>query len=667
MIFSDFKKAVSDQFTKMAEADHLFISKIPKDVLWDTYLSSFPEGSNPIYRERTEHDCNCCKQFIRAVGGVLAIKGNKLLSIWDINIGGHYQVVADALSTASKKAGIENIFLHDTQKVGTDSNISLIDGETKVFNHFYQELPKKFVSQDIGVKLGERRADFDVLKRSVEEIDMESANIVLDLILQNSLYRGEEHKKTVLSFIKAKESYTKAKNKTLWLWKTSSSLGFAGRFKNTVIGTLLHDLSTGVELEKAVASFESKVAPANYKRSKAIATKSMIEKAQKDIEALGLTDSLYRRHAHLSDISINNLLYANRDVQKALTNSPFDDLIKEVPVKTPNLDKVEEVKIDDFVSNILPHAEGLSLLVEGRHTSNLVSLIAPENSDAKPLLKWGNNFSWAYRGGVTDSMKERVKALGGKVDGVLRFSIQWNEELEDRLCDLDAHCRTPHGGHIYFGAKFDRMTKGVLDVDITSPGNGIAVENITWAKEPMEGEYSFWVKNYSTHLCKKGFTAELEYKGEVYTFDYPHTIGGKRDVNVVKISIVDGQLKILESIAATRGGRGYKEWDVNTNTFVKVKAICKSPNHWDDKEEGNKHYFFLLDGCKNPEPINGLYNEFLDGKLTPHRKTLEMLSNKLLVEPSEDQLSGVGFSTTQRNSILCKVEGSFNRVVKVVF
>lgn len=82
-----------------------------------------------------------------------------------------------------------------------------------------------------------------------------------------------------------------------------------------------------------------------------------------------------------------------------------------------------------------------------------------------------------------------------------------------------------------------------------------------------------------------------------------------------------------------------------------------SPNFWDDKSIGNKHFFFMLDGCKNPDSVRGFYNEFLMQDLYPHRKTFEVLSAKMRCEPSDDQLSGLGFSSTQRNKLSVRVDG----------
>lgn len=30
-----------------------------------------------------------------------------------------------------------------------------------------------------------------------------------------------------------------------------------------------------------------------------------------------------------------------------------------------------------------------------------------------------------------------------------------------------------------------------------------------------------------------------------------------------------------------------------------------SPNYWDDQSIGNKHYFFMLEGCRSSEKLEG--------------------------------------------------------------
>ena len=91
-----------------------------------------------------------------------------------------------------------------------------------------------------------------------------------------------------------------------------------------------------------------------------------------------------------------------------------------------------------------------------------------------------------------------------------------------------------------------------------------------------------------------------------------------------------------------------------------------SPNQWDGREIGNKHFFFMLDGCLNDGTARGFFNEFLGESLAPHRKVLEMVGARMKTDTSDRQLSGLGFSSTRRDSLLCRVEGSFRRTVKVL-
>lgn len=48
------------------------------------YLASFPPGTNPIYKTNTEHDCTCCKNWIRNLGNVVAIVDGRMETMWDI-------------------------------------------------------------------------------------------------------------------------------------------------------------------------------------------------------------------------------------------------------------------------------------------------------------------------------------------------------------------------------------------------------------------------------------------------------------------------------------------------------------------------------------------------------------------------------------------------------
>lgn len=669
--FSQFKGAVQKQFNKMKETG-LFVVDLDKDYLWDFYLDSFPEGTNNIYRERREYDCNCCKQFIKAVGGLVTVKDNTLVSIWDIQVGGYYQIVADKLSELTKASVIKDHFLYFQKTVGTDRNFADEGGNVKEWEHFYLSLPNQYVVTNgtIATQLGDKRSNKEVLMRSLEELSSGSAEIVLELIEQGSLYRGEEHKRTVQTLIKLKRQYDKleASEKDNFCWVTSAEMGGASKIRNTVIGTLLQDLSEGKELDAAVTSFEVKVAPTNYKRPKALVTKGMIEQAQKQVKELGIDASLPRRYAVAGDVTINNVIFADRSTKPLMdggVDDVFGEMLQEIPDNITNLDKVEEVSIQEFIQNIVPKAQSIEMMVENKHTNNFMSLIAPVNPSAPNILKWGNNFSWAYNGEVTDSMKERVKAAGGSVSGDLRFSIQWNGDGQENLSDLDAHCYCPDGKTIYFSEPYHR-SGGNLDIDIQYP-QGVAVENITFPSriDMKNGTYVFYVHQYAKRGGRDGFQAQIEFDGQIFEYEFPTNPVDDSKTHVAEVTLKNGQFSIDHKMESTVSSK--EVWGINTQKFQKVNMIMNSPNHWDGEETGNKHWFFILEGCKNDDKARGFFNEYLREDLTKHRKVFEVLGSKMKAPESEEQLSGLGFSSTQRNQVVFKVVGSFSRMIKVNF
>lgn len=665
MDFGIFKVAVAKQFNQM-KTHELFRTQVDKDRLWETYLSSFPEGSNPMFRERTEHDCSCCRQFIRTIGDAVAIIDGELVSIWDCTVDDpNYQVVANTLSAFVKSKPIENIFLHTERTAGTDKSFEQTEDGARTWEHFFVNLPNTLVVKgiDLGTKLSESRALHDVLYRSLTELTDDSIDTVLELIAQNSLYRGEEHKFAVESFRKLKRELKGDTDTFAWLKSREVPVSVA-KIRNTSIGTLLVDLSEGVELETAVKSFESKVAPINYKRPTALVTKAMVNEAKATIEELGLTSALERRYAKVTDISINDILFADRAAKQSITGDIFEEIASKATGRKPkNLDKVEEVSIEKFISDILPNANTVELMVDNGHIGNLVSLVAPVDPTAASLFKWNNGFSWSYNGDVADSIKERVKKAGGNVTGDLCCRLAWYNRD-----DLDLHMVEPGGREIFYGNR-QSPSGGQLDVDMNVSGETRdPVENIYYGNRMTmrEGTYRLFVHNYTKReTTNVGFEVEVDCLGIVHRFVYEKPVRGGERVIVVEFeySHKDG-LKIIKSLPNTQASK--EVWGVTTGNFHKVDLMMFSPNHWSGAI-GNKHYFFMLNGCINDGSARGFYNEFLKEDLSPHRKVFEIVGSKIKTKESAEQLSGLGFSSTQRNSILCRVNGKFTRIIKILF
>lgn len=673
--FGEIKAAVAQQFQRMS-GHELFRTAVEKDALWDTYIGSFPPGSNPIVRVRTEHDCSCCRQFIRAIGNVVAIIDGELVSIWDIDTNNPaYQAVSGAMSRLVKGAPIDNRFLHTERTAGTDRNFEdALDG-VKTWEHFFVNIPhrndRNFVCAgvEIGPRLSESRALHDVLLRSLVELTMDAVDMVLELIGQNSLYRGEEHKHAVTAFRAAKIEFAKledADERDHFAWTKSIELpASVAKIRNTSIGTLLVDLSEGRDLEGAVKSFEAMVAPANYKRPTALVTAAMVAKAKETVEALGLTSALDRRYATLSDITVNNVLFADRSARKAMKGGVFDDIV--VAAKPQSFDKVEEVPIERFLADILPKVESIELMVENRHTSNLVSLIAPADPTAARMFKWDNGFSWSYAGDFADSVKERVKKAGGNVSGDLCCRLAWSN-----FDDLDFHMKEPGAYEIYYANKRMRSPSGgELDVDMNAAVGRTRepVENIFYrvASQMREGTYRLFVHQFSKREATDvGFEAEIDFKGTLYRFAYEKPLRNDEIVVVAEFRYTHAKgLEIITSLPATMASK--KLWNIDTETFQRVNVAMLSPNHWDGHGVGNRHYFFMLDGCQNDGTARGFYNEFLRSDLDQHRKVFEIVGAKMRAENSANQLSGLGFSSTQRNHVIARVKGAFTRAVRIAF
>lgn len=722
--FHKLKHAVERQFDKLARHD-MFRTEVDKDQLWENYLASFPPGTNPMFRERTEHDCSCCRQFIKQIGNTVAIIDGEVVSVWDIQVDEPaYQAVVDSMSRLVKSQKIVNIFLYPEKNAGTDKNYE--QGETRVmtWEHFHVNIPwgrnqgKNYYrpKANIPTELSDARATHDVFLRGLTELTQDSIDTVLDLISQNSLYRGNEYRENLKAFDKLKRKVDKLNFRRvdeadystlhclcgasfkwqgvddglevwkaehtphltaaqdLFVWENLDKVGGSvSRIRNTAIGTLLIDLSRiekGEEKELdfvgAVKKFETSImAPSNYKRPTALVTQKMIDAAKKTVEELGLTDALERRYAHLPDIKAPDIIFADHSAKKVI-KGVFDDLpLKSVIPK--NLDKVETVSIEKFIKDIVPQVDSIEVFFDNKYVNNLVSLIAPAHKDSKPLFKWNNEFSWSYNGDFADSIKERVKKAGGNVTSDLCCRLAWYN-----YDDKDLHMKEAGGFEIYYGQKRSPFTNGQLDVDMNvSPTTREPVENIFYGNrhKMTEGTYELFVNQFNyRESIDVGFEVEIDYLGDIRRFAYEKPLRQKENVTVAKFKYTHAKgIEIIESLSESSSSKTV--WGLKTQDFHKVNVLMLSPNYWHGTIEaegiGNKHYFFMLADCVNDGQARGFFNEFLRSDLDKHRKVIEMVGAKMKTGESKDQLSGLGFSDTKRAEILVRVKGTFIRMLRV--
>jgi hypothetical protein len=643
-MFTIFGNAVHTRYNELA-ANELYVTDV--DNLFEQYLAAFPPGTNPIHKTRTEYDCQCCKQFIKRLGVLVAIQDNRTVSIWDnLDVPEPYKTVADYLSQVVRVAKIKTVFRSKEPRYGLEYNY----GENNVrHDHFYGEVKPRHFSKEPDTQRGEEEAIFQVCQRGLQQIRHSDLVEVLGLIDENQLYRGAEHKPAIRGFKKLLEDYTAAENKDVFVWDSLSNRRHA-RFRNTVIGTLFVELAEGKDLDAAIDSYGKKVDPLNYKRTTSTITQKMVEDAVQKLTDLGLGGAIYRRYAKMSDVRVTDVLWVSNDTRAKMKDGIALLLEGSVKKTAPTADKAIPITIDEFIKTVVPTAETLEAFVENRHLGNFVSLTGSDGPER--LFKWDNNFAWSYDGDVTDSVKQRVKAAGGNVDAKLRVSLSWFN-----YDDLDIHAITPSGTHVFYANKLD-----ILDVDMNAGGarSRTPVENLAFNRLE-NGVYKVYVNQFNRReTIDFGFAIEVEFEGQLQQYSYDKAMPNKSDVECFKLTVKDGRLVKLET--QLKGGTSSQDkWGVKTQSLVPVKAMMFSPNHWNGEQVGARHVIFALENCKNPEATRGIYNEFLKNDLTKHRKVFEVLGAKTKCAFSEEQVSGIGFTAARNDSVVIVSNGrSYN-------
>lgn len=685
---------------------------ISGDDLYESYLNSYEV--DPVFRdpESSVHNCNHCRNFIRRYGNIVGIDAEgELITLFHFTseVSEEYEDTFILMNLLIKKATIQDAFVETYEflhheatyesvnesqshyQLGTYKNVKrytkeeaekfgvVKPNETKTFHHFALKIPTQFIDKSGNSRSSieaRHRDDKNVFKRAMEELPADTLQLVLDLISQGSLLDAEAHKAKVSSFLTYKKMYDELPldKRDNWCWVTSYKLPIA-RFKGELIGVLCSELAEGMDLNKACENWNKRVDPANYMKATAPITERQKQEAFRAAQEGGYLDSFNRRHATIEDIKVTEILHSNTD-EKISTVSIFDNVqVKKSQHSRNEFDGIPEVSIDKFMSDLLPGCTSVELYLENKHQGNFVNLTTAIDQSSKNIFKWNNLYSWTYKGNLAgvSRIKEAVKSQGGGVTGDLRFSIMWSEGNSIDNSDLDAHCYLPNMSSIFYASR--NIGGGVLDIDITGPryhkSNGKdVVENITFVNRGRmdDGDYLFLVHGFNVSNSQ-GFKAEIEFDGEIYSYEYTDSVKYNESIKVAKVTKDSkGNFTIKHLLPLASGSSvSRKINNLDTNQFHKVNLMCLSPNHWGENEVGNRHYFFMLENCRTDESIRTFHNENLNSEVAEQRKVLEVLALTSMVKPDGKQLAGLGFNATVRDSVVVKLSGSHKRTVRINF
>lgn len=629
------------------------------DDLWLHYLELLELSS------RQQYNCSCCKAFIRKYGDlvILTEDGQIKSALWHPEtVPDYFKAAVTQLKKVVEASSIKTVFYSDQRQLGTP-----FSGER---SHLSLMLPKHYVSKSAlktaNQLMAEKKAEFQLFEATLHMYSRDSVSTMKTLIDSGALYRSERFIGMISWFAGAQQVILKEKDalvreRLMWRYIAKAKTGYC-HLKNSMIGTLLDDYQEGINTDELIRRYNDKMDPSQYMRAQSAPTEGALIEAEKLVEKLGITDALDRRFARLDEIPEFIWRSPEKKVEKQKMGL-FSGIIPKIP-KVKIVDwPITTMTWKKFSETFLPQVNKIEARVDD--TNRLMSLVTENIPDSKSIFQWDNPFSWYYHGGVDGEIKRRVQEAGGRYEeNDIRCSLIW----ENRT-DLDLHCLTPAGKHIFYNRK--RETNGWLDVDMNVRGETMyPVENIRWTKgEGVEGNYRFYVHNYRDRSNGWGtpFKVELEVAGQVYTYQG-------------ELSVTDAQETVFEFIykkgklakmLTSNQSREYDTWNLTQGTFVEVTGITKSPNLWGErnwKQSGN-HIFFLLKGCRDESQGKGrgFFNEMLIPELREIRKTLEIYSAMTPIKATEMATAcGLGFSKEAEWNVLLKISiDGMERLIKI--
>ncbi len=351
--------------------------------LFDTFLDYLPSE----YRQH--YTCNSCRQFVDRFGGLVTIDefGNADPAIWDVMdkippLFGNSIIAMRGMIASAKVTGV---FYSDKSTWGTPV--------TGKWRHMHIVPPSLMVYrsrlQTPFQAMAEKAEDYGVLGRSLGDYSRSTVETALTILQSDSLYRVQkvigvaEWLHGLMSSLE-KTKHQQRRHNLMWRAVATAPAGFC-HARNTMIGTLLDDIASGMDFDAVKRRFDAKMHPLQYQRPQAAPSAGNIEQAEKIVEKLGIANSLRRRFARIEDVVA---LWVPKRIAKP-TNGVFGHLTtKDKPATNTMELPSQTVTWAKFERDVLPKAESIQFYINGQ--DHFTALLTAADMDAPPILQWDN-------------------------------------------------------------------------------------------------------------------------------------------------------------------------------------------------------------------------------------------------------------------------------------
>lgn len=435
--YSNMLAALRDHFGAAPATEPLFTTDVDGAALWIAYLDALPAA------ERQHHNCHACRQFVERFGGMVWIRGDRLVPATWGDGAGIYAAAFNAARRLVARARVTGVFLSSLTTWGIPSTRDAKRGAP--WRHMHVVPSSKQVYRGNALKNADQAAaekleEYGMLQRGLAEFSHETMVQALAIADSEALYRGEKvagHLRWLVDLSDARRAAgkdTRMRESVTWLAIATAPAGFA-HVRSSMVGTLLEDLEAGLPLETVKRKFGEKMNPLKYQRPTAAPSDGAIAQAEKIVEALNTAGALRRRYATLDDVQS---IWTPAPPRPESTGGGVFGHLKQPqrPARVASkVIKAPPITFEKFRRTVLGDAASIEAFVPTEGA--FIALVTAADAAAPPILQWDredrrNPVSWyVYPSGSLARQWGLVPSRWTKVNAVTLLPFMWNDGASD--------------------------------------------------------------------------------------------------------------------------------------------------------------------------------------------------------------------------------------------